>query len=179
MRDWLDDNDDKPGKTGKPKQSNITDNDSAKMKTSKGVIQGYDGVATVDSKHQIVVHAEAFGEAQEHDLLEPMVEGTEENFTAIGEPQVFTGTKLTADSGFHTENNMKMLAEKEIDGYVADKQFRKRDPRFVEADRYKEQTRKERAKFEGRSGLFKVEDFTFADDLSHCVCPGGKRLYRS
>ena len=38
----MDDNDDKPGKTGKPRKSNITDNDSAKMKTSKGVIQGYD-----------------------------------------------------------------------------------------------------------------------------------------
>ena len=52
---WLDDNDDKPGKTGKPRKSNITDNDSAKMKTSHGVIQGYDGVAAVYSKHQIVV----------------------------------------------------------------------------------------------------------------------------
>ena len=48
IKEWLDDNDDKPGKTGKPKKSNITDNESAKMKTSKGVIQGYDGVATVD-----------------------------------------------------------------------------------------------------------------------------------
>jgi len=34
------------GKTGKPIKSNITDNESAKMKTSHGVIQGYDGVAT-------------------------------------------------------------------------------------------------------------------------------------
>jgi hypothetical protein len=51
-----------PGKP-QPKKSNITDNESAKMKTSKGVIQGYDGVTTVDSKHQVIVHAEAFGEA--------------------------------------------------------------------------------------------------------------------
>jgi transposase len=179
VRDWLDDNDDKPGKTGKPKKSNITDNDSAKMKTSKGVIQGYDGVATVDSKRQIVVHAEAFGEAQEHDLLKPMLEGTAANFKAIGDPEVFADTRLTADSGFHTENNMKMLAKKEIDGYVADKLFRKRDPRFIEADRYKKRSRKERAALEGGSGLFKVEDFTFPDDLSHCLCPAGKRLYRS
>lgn len=69
IREWLKDHDDKPGKTGKPKKSNITDNESAKMKTSHGVIQGYDGVTTVDGKHQIIVHAEAFGEAQEHDLL--------------------------------------------------------------------------------------------------------------
>ena len=67
---WLNDNDDKPGRTGKPRKSNVTDNESAKMKTSKGVIQGYDGVAMVDSKHQVIVHAAAFGEPQEHELLE-------------------------------------------------------------------------------------------------------------
>ena len=41
VKDWLDNNDDKTGKSGKPIKSNITDNESAKMKTSKGVIQGY------------------------------------------------------------------------------------------------------------------------------------------
>jgi len=54
---------------GKPIKSNITDNESTKMKTSHGVIQGYNGVAVVDAKHQVIVHAEAFGSAQEHDLL--------------------------------------------------------------------------------------------------------------
>ena len=75
IRGWLSENDDKIGKSGKPIKSNITDNESAKMKTSKGVIQGYDGVTAVDGKHQVIVHAEAFGQAQEHDLLKPMVEG--------------------------------------------------------------------------------------------------------
>jgi hypothetical protein len=69
----LKDNNDKPGKLGTPVKSNITDNESAKMKTSHGVIQGYDGVAVVDDKHQIIVHAKAFGAAQEHDLLQPMI----------------------------------------------------------------------------------------------------------
>jgi pyridoxine 5'-phosphate synthase PdxJ len=45
IKGWLRDNEDKPGKSGKPLKSNITDNDSAKMKSSHGVIQGYDGVA--------------------------------------------------------------------------------------------------------------------------------------
>ncbi|MFO7606522.1 MAG: transposase [Desulfurivibrionaceae bacterium] len=133
----------------------------------------------MDSKYQIVVHAEAWGEAQEHDLLKPMVEGTTENFEAIGDKEIFDRTRLTADSGFHNENNMEMLAEKEIDAYVADNQFRKRDPLFKDRDRYKERHRKERARIEGRSGLFKVDDFTFADDLAHAICPAGKKLYRS
>jgi len=74
---------DKIGKAGKPKQSNITDNDSAKMPTSKGVIQGYDGIVLADSKHQVVVHAAAFGEGQEHGLLVPMLEGVRETFNEL------------------------------------------------------------------------------------------------
>ena len=179
LNDWLDNNDDKPGKTGKPRKSNVTDNESAKMKTSKGVIQGYNGIAAVDSKHQIIVHAEAFGHGSEHDMLKPMIEGTEENFAIINEVGSLADTRWTADSGFHNEENMKMLADKNIDGYVADNQMRKRDPRFADYGRYKERHRKERAAFEGRSGLFKVDDFTFADDLSHAICPAGKRMYRS
>jgi hypothetical protein len=64
IREWLSENDDKIGKSGKPIKSNITDNESAKMKTSKGVIQGYDGVTVVDGKHQVIVYAEAFGQPQ-------------------------------------------------------------------------------------------------------------------
>ena len=180
IKQWLKANDDKPGKTGKPVKSNITDNESAKIKTSKGVIQGYNGVTVVDDRHQVIVHAEAFGKAQEHDLLKPMVEGTRDNFKEIdSEEDVFEKAKLVADSGFHTENNMKMLMEEEIDGYVADTQFRKRDPRFAEADRYKERTRKERQKRDGTKSIYGLDKFTFADDLSHCICPAGKRMYRS
>lgn len=171
VKEWLDNNDDKPGKGGKPIKSNITDNESAKMKTSKGVIQGYDGVTTVDSKHQIIVHAEAFGQAQEHELLEPMVAGTRENFKHLGDKDVFADAKLSADAGFHTEANMRMLCENEIDAYVADKLFRKRDPRFDDNNRYKKRQK--------RNKLFTPADFIFAEDLSYCLCPGGKRLYRS
>ncbi len=180
IKAWLDDNDDKPGKTGKPRKSNITDNESAKMKTSKGVIQGYDGVAMVDSKHQVVVHAAAFGEPQEHGLLEPMIEGTRENFAETGnEDDIFKKTKLTADSGFHTEKNMQMLMEQGIDGYVADTRFRQRDPRFKEADRYKERFRKERAAYFGSSSIYQPKDFTFSPDKTFCICPAGKRLHRN
>jgi len=54
------------GRQNKEVKSNITDNESAKMTTSKGTIQGYNGIATVDKKHQIIVDAQAFGEGQEH-----------------------------------------------------------------------------------------------------------------
>jgi len=173
LKAWLDDHDDKPGKSGKPKQSNLTDNDSAKMKCSRGVIQGYDGVAAVDSQHQVVIEAQAFGEAQEHDLLQPMIEGTRENFERIDkDADVFEHTKLTADAGFHTEQNMKMLFEEDIDGYVADTRFRKRDPRFNTAARHKPKQDKPSAHFTPR-------DFIYDKDTQTCICPAGKHLYRN
>jgi transposase len=178
IREWLKDNDDKPGKTGKPRKSNITDNESAKMKTHRGVIQGYNGVAATDGKHQVIVQAEAFGEGQEHDLLKPMIEGVRNNFQEIGkEEDVFAKAKLLADSGYHTEKNMEMLATEEIDAYVADNRFRKRDPRFVDYEKYKDEARKDWAK--GKPKLFRTEDFIFDQDKKHCICPAGKRLYRS
>ena len=63
---WLNENEKKIGKQGKEITSNITDNDSAKMITSQGYIQGYNGQALVDDKHQVVVHAEAFGTVSDH-----------------------------------------------------------------------------------------------------------------
>ena len=97
----------------------------------------------------------------------------------MGDDDVFTTAKLMADSGFHTEKNIEMLFTGQIDAYVADNRFRKRDPRFADYERYKERSRKERAQYAGRSGMFKTNDFVFPEDLSHCICPAGKRLYRS
>jgi transposase len=181
IKAWLRENEDKLGKSGKPIKSNITDNDSAKMKTSHGVIQGYDGVAVVDSKHQVIVHAEAFGAAQEHELLIPMIEGTRENFKAIGDKKdVFKEAKVTVDSGFHTEANVKEVMGQGIDAYIADTQFRKRDPRFSDVDKYKERFRKERAEYYGVADLYRPHrDFRISEDKSHCICPAGKRLYRN
>src|SRR5215831_969088 len=170
LKSWLKENQEKIGKSGKPRKSNLTDNESAKMKSSHGVIQGYDGVAAVDSKHQVVVHAEAFGQPQEHELLKPLIEGVRENFQAIGvQGDIFEQAKLTADAGFHTEQNMKMLFDQQIDGYVADILFRKRDPRFKTADRHK--PNKDQTKH------FTPKDFIYDGKNLTCISPAGKRLY--
>jgi transposase len=172
LKSWLKQNEEKIGRSGKPRKSNLTDNESAKMKSSHGVIQGYDGVAVVDSKHQVVVHAEVFGQPQEHELLEPMVEGTRENFQAIGaQGDVFEKARLTADAGFHTEKNMQMLFEERIDGYVADILFRKRDPRFRTASRYKPKKEQRAAE------RFTPRDFIYDSKTLSCIGPAGKRLY--
>lgn len=62
---WLDEHDDRLGASGKPVKSNITDNESAKMVSSHGVIQGYNGIAAVDDKSQVIVWAGAYGDINE------------------------------------------------------------------------------------------------------------------
>jgi transposase len=180
VKKFLADSDDKVGPSGRVKKSNVTDNESAKMKTGHGVIQGYDGVAVVDARHQVVVHAQAFGEAQEHGLLVPMLEGARENFRDISKrSDVLKTTKVVADCGFHSEANSKYLFEQGIDGYLADTMFRKRDPRFASAGRHVPKRAAEPWARRETLGLYKAADFRVAEDLSHAICPAGKRLYRN
>ena len=61
------------------------------MATSKGVIQGYTGVAAVDAKHQIIVCAQAHGAGSEQEVLMPVVEAIK--------PILAEDTLRTADAG--------------------------------------------------------------------------------
>ena len=155
------------GSSGSEVKSNITDNESAKMKTSHGTIQGFNGVSAVDDKHQIIVGAEAFGQGPENNLLKPMIEVVEEN---LGNDYV-KSTKITADSGFHCKDSLLYCESKEVDAYIADGGFRKRDPRFVDRDRHQPKERK--AKY------FKPDDFDYDADKNQCVCPAGKIMWKS
>lgn len=161
--------DEKLGSRGTPIKSNITDNDSAKMKTSHGVIQGYVGVSAVDSKHQIIISAEAFGQCQEHDLLEPIVQGAKDR---LGQDYI-EKAKLTADSGFHNTKNVEFCQDENIDAYIADKSFRSRDPRFKDYKRFKQKTKPKQKKY------FVPADFTFNKKANTCHCPAGKKMWQS
>ena len=174
---WLRENpNDKIGSGGKPVKSSMTNGDSAKMASSRGVIQGYNGLAMVDSKHQVIVGAEAFGKAHEAAALEPMLEQVRETFKRLKEEDIYRKVKVCADSGFHTEESMKMLSEKKIDGYVPDKLFRKRDSAFDTA----EQHRSFKALI-GRNGYKKrflsADEFVFNPENGKLTCPAGKELY--
>jgi hypothetical protein len=134
---FLKENEPKKGKTKKEIQSNVTDNESAKMPTAHGVIQGYNAQAFVDDKHQIIVHAEAMGNGQDSDNLEPMIEGAKENMETIGKGEnYFEGKTLSADSNYHNNSNIKKCSEEKIDAYIPDTGFRKRDERYQNQDRF-------------------------------------------
>ncbi len=169
---FLNENDERLGYSGKEVQSNITDNESAKMKTSNGVIQGYVGISAVDSKHQVVVSAEAYGQGQEHGLLEPMVEQIEEAFNEDEQSPLQEG-KVLADSGFCNKATLEYLEAGEIDGYIADHGFRSRDPRFKDAGEHKTESPR-RVSSKSR---FSVDEFTVDTENMSCICPTGKKLW--
>jgi transposase len=175
VRGFLQGHENKVGRSGRIKQSNITDNDNAKMRTSKGVVQGYTAVALVDRKHQIVINAEAYGEGQEHGLLIPMIQGAREHFAADS----FEDAALLADAGYCSEENAQYLSDEHIDGYLADPMFRKRDPRCIDAGRHQPTRPEEPFAKPKREIRFQPKDFQVAADRSHAVCPAGKRLYRN
>lgn len=169
------------GPSGNERKSNITDPDSAKMSTNHGVIQGYNGVAVVDAKHQIVVTAEAHGEGQEAHLLAPLIESTTAQCRAAGmADDVFKETKLTADAGYSSQASVQYTQDHHIDAYIADRSHRRRDPAFADADRYKERSRQDKRRRAGANpNRFTPKDFDYDEANRTCRCPAGNQLYRN
>lgn len=170
LRDWLATHaQDRKGSKGSVRLSNRTDNESAKMATAKGVIQGYTGVAAVDEAHQIVVEAQAHGTGSEQELLMPLVEATHGLRSGA--------TMIAADAGYHSEANLKALDQAKVDAWLPDNGYRKRDERYADQAMHKAKPDPlyDKSPKPKKQALFKPGDFDF--DGTSCICPAGKRLY--
>jgi transposase len=164
---WLRENEAKIGPRAKEITSNITDNESAEMYTAHGIIQGYNGQALVDSKHQVIVHGEAFGESQDYEHVPPVLEGAKQNLQAIGQSEdYFSGKILTADSNYHSRTNIRKCEQEGLDAYIPDRFFRRRDPRYKPQRRY----------WPKRKRRFGLEDFNYDEATDRYLCPAGKYL---
>jgi transposase len=156
----------KPGKQRAERQSNLTDNESAKLHSAHGMIQGYNALAMVDAKRQIIVAAEPVGAINEGEHLEEVLGQAEDNARAAGMgKQALQGSTLVADTSYYSEDNIKLCEGKGIASYIPDPHFRTRDPRFPPANRrrkHKELFDKERFRFDACRNLY--------------VCPNGKLL---
>jgi transposase len=170
LRTWLAQHpNDRRGAKGAIRKSNRTDNDSATMATSKGVIQGYTGVAA----HEIIVDAQAHGVGAEQELLLPVVAATAE----LRSP----ATVITADAGYHREANLRALAEAGVLARIADGDRRRRDERFATQDRYTTRPHPLHDKSKPARkplAVFGPDDFTYDPAARMCFCPAGKSLYR-
>ncbi|MBK7211682.1 MAG: hypothetical protein IPH99_15305 [Xanthomonadales bacterium] len=154
------------GAQGKPIKRNLTDADSATLKSGHGVVQGYIGVAAVDGACQVIVEAQAHGTPQEHDLLKPVIDGVRQHFKAIGEAGAVDDAAYLADAGYHSERGLKALAAEDIDGYIADGTMRKRSAL----------RQGKRAQATQQSKDLLPRDFTFDREQGTCVCPANKTL---
>ena len=159
---------------GQELKTNVTDPESAKMATSKGVIQGYAAQAAVDSAHQIIVAADVIGSGSEQAMLLPMIEQAAPYRTA--------DTLVTADAGYHSDVNVQHLKDNNIPALIADNQMRKRDERFAGQEKYKvnpdplyDKTAANKPKPVKRFG---PRDFSFNDDNT-ATCPAGQLLRSS
>ena len=152
---------------GQELKTNVTDPDSAKMATSKGVIQGYAAQAAVDSKHQVIVAAEVIGSGSEQAMLLPMIDRAA--------PVIEPHTLITADAGYHSDANIQALHERAIPALIADNGMRQRDERIDNAHHkaagevLHDKTAHKAIKF------FRPGDFAFNDDKT-ATCPAGKTL---
>ncbi len=166
---YLEENKPKIGTQGKEIKSNITDKDSCKMSTSDGVLQGYNGQALVDEKHQIIVHSEAFGSGQDYGHVSPMIDGAKKNLKAIGKAENYFEEKtFTADANYHSSQNLDKCEKEKLDTYIPDVDFRKRDKRFETQKKYKEEIRER----------YELEDYAYDSQKDLYICPAGKELRR-
>jgi transposase len=174
IRRWLRANpQDRAGAKGTVRKSNRTDNDSAKMATDKGVIQGYAAVAAVDGKSQVIVEAQAHGTGSEQALLLPVID-------ACADLRVDT-TLITADAGYHSESNLAALAEQNVPALIADRDMRRRDERFAEQARHKAlpDPLYDKSGAQKKAQRYGPEDFDFDPATHTCICPAGNKLYGS
>ena len=169
---------------GKPVKSNITDLDSAKMTTSKGTIQGYNGVAINDDKYQIILQAQTWGSVGEQQTLQPTIEQLNQQLdklnTARNNKKGETTTRLTADSGFNSEDNGAFMANSGFDTYIADTQFRSKNPLFKDSETY--HTEKEKCPLKRRNGkprLLTSQDIHYNKHTQTCRCTAGNLMWCS
>jgi hypothetical protein len=165
---FLQENQPKAGTRGKEVQSNVTDNNSAKMTTGHGVIQGYNAQALVDEKRQVIVHGQISGVGQDHRQIGPVLAGARETLELVGmQRAILPETKLSADCNYHSEENLKACAQHKVDAYIPDNHFRQRDGRFASQQRYKKRAKK---------ASFTLADFQYEDKSDTYRCPQGKVL---
>jgi len=149
---------DKIGKEGQALQSNVTDNESAMIKSPKGFIQGYIGIAIADDKNQVIVSAEAFGTANEGEHMPLMLDNLLENLEAVGmtvdkeNPPI-----MLADANYFSEDSLAACEERGFEAIIPDVQ----EKRGVDG----EGNRK-----------FDVNDFKYNEEQNKYECPEGKSL---
>jgi transposase len=153
------------GAGGEAIKSNVTDNESGKIKGPHGIIQGYNGIAVADSKNQIIIAADAYGTVAEGQYFPDMLEKTEQSMRVVTRKEnPLKGTVMLGDNGYFSEGNLQAAKEKEMEAVIPDEQYRNRDEQLKEGGR-----RQGKERFDAR-------DFKYVEKGNYYICPNGKKL---
>jgi transposase len=101
-----------PGTPKDSAQSNFTDRESRIMKSHDGFIQGYNAQAAVDADSQVIVAQTLTNNASDQQQLLPMVAQIKQNTKR-------QARELSADAGYCSQDNLKELRRRHINGYIA------------------------------------------------------------
>jgi hypothetical protein len=149
-------------------QSNLTDNESARIKGPHGYIQGYNGIAVADSGNQVIVAAGAIGSGAESGCFPEMLDKLEANMqTVTGKKRPLEKSLVLGDAGYFSEDNLQEAKKRNIEVLIPDPQFRKRDPGFDDRKKYKDTN---------VNKYFGIEDFRYDKKEDCYICPAGKIL---
>ncbi|MEM7599811.1 MAG: transposase [Verrucomicrobiota bacterium] len=168
---YLAENEPRMGVNNKEIQSNITDPETSKMRTSKGTVQGYNCQALADGSSQVVTSAHipeggqdgrVLGELFEHATREAEAAGLGEDF--------YQESELLADANYHSEPNLTTCQEHKLDAVIPDPNYRDRDGRYEGREKH---IRKARPKDTDR---FTQDDFRYVEENDHYICPAGEVL---
>ena len=163
--EFLETHEDRRGAGGEIIKSNITDNESGKIKGPHGVIQGYNGIAVSDSKNQVIVAAHAYGSVSEGQFFPEMLEATERNMRRVqGKKKPLQGAVMLGDTAYFSEDNLQAAKRQGIEAIIPDEQYRNRDEKLKAGERR-----------EGKERL-DVRYFKYVKRGNYYVCPNGKKL---
>src|SRR3981081_3545660 len=140
----------KDRKEAKPEpkaQYNFTDPESRIMKGADGFVQGYNTQVAVEPLFQLIVGQAVTQARNDKQQMVPLIKATEQQSGQKPE-------EILADSGYCSDNNLKYLEKKEIEGFVATKKQKhgekteacKRGPLPKEASRVERMERKLKTK---------------------------------
>jgi transposase len=101
---------------------NISDPESRIMKTKDGFVQGYNAQA-VANEEQVVVAAEVTDEHNDMGQLHPMIEATNRSLDDAGITE--RPTKMLADAGYASEDNLARLDDDDPDCFIATRNMNK------------------------------------------------------
>ena len=95
-------------------------------------------------------------------------------------PLLTPTTLITADAGYHSEDNLAALADRQVDALIADGRMRTRDERFTTQGRHRAAPDPLHNKTPAveSPALFQLSDFAYDAEARTCVSPAGNALYR-